>query len=197
MMMMVVVVVVVTLMLTAVLVTVVGKSDSPRHWVSQVRGRGIERDQEGSRSENCHLLFIVDYPFLLVMYYLSDKKGAGLQIETLSLCTEYKLSVSILSLFLFLSYLCLCLCFIWLCTSCRKQLQGKCASEQLSQNVAETQTLPPPRLLFQVEKFKVWDLWIFYSSPSTSTPTPLGSQNLQDNKTKLLCKSQKTRGLRA
>ena len=141
-MMMVVMVVVVTLMLTAVLVAVVGKSDSPRHWVSQVRGRGIERDQEGSRSENCHLLFIVDYPFL-VMYYLSDKKGAGLQIETLSLCTEYKLSVSILSLFLFLSYLCLGLCFIWLCTSCRKQLQRKCASEQLSQNVAETQTPPP------------------------------------------------------
>ena len=111
--------------------------------MSQVRGRGIERDQEGSRSENCHLLFIVDYPFLLVMYYLSDKKGAGLQIETLSLCTEYKLSVSILSLFLFLSYLCLGLCFIWLCTSCRKQLQRKCASEQLSQNVAETQTPPP------------------------------------------------------
>ena len=202
MMMMVVVVVVVTLMLTAVLVTVVGKSDSPRHWVSQVRGRGIERDQEGSRSENCHLLFIVDYPFLLVMYYLSDKKGAGLQIETLIhyvlnfnfvFCVSY---LCFLSLFLLLSYLCVGLGFIWLCTSCRKQLQRKCASEQLSQNVAETQT-PPQRLLFQVEKFKVWDLWIFYSTPSTSTPTPLGSQNLQDNKTKLLCKSQKTRGLRA
>ena len=140
-----VVVVVVTLMLTAVLVTVVGKSDSPRHWVSQVRGRGIERDQEGSRSENCHLLFVVDYPFLLVMYYLSDKKGAGLQIETLIhyvLNFNFVFFVSYLC-FLFLSYLCVGLCFIWLCTSCRKQLQRKCASEQLSQNVAETQTPPP------------------------------------------------------
>ena len=170
MMMVVVVVVEVTLMLTAVLVTVVGKSDSPRHWVSQVRGRGIERDQEGSRSENCHLLFIVDNPFLLVMYYLSDKKGAGLQIETLSLCTEYKLSVSILSLFLFLSYLCLGLCFIWLCTSCRKQLQGKCASEQLSQNVAETQTPPPATALpgREVQSLRFVDLLLhskhFYSN---------------------------------
>ena len=106
MMMMMVVVVVVTLMLTAVLVTVVGKSDSPRHWVSQVRGRGIERDQEGSRSENCHLLFIVDYPFL-VMYYLSDKKGAGLQIETL---IHYVLNSILLSL-CHISVFCLCFCF--------------------------------------------------------------------------------------
>ena len=106
MMMVMVVVVVVTLMLTAVLVTVVGKSDSPRHWVSQVRGRGIERDQEGSRSENCHLLFIVDYPFL-VMYYLSDKKGAGLQIETL---IHYVLNSILISL-CHISVFCLCFCF--------------------------------------------------------------------------------------
>ena len=68
--------------------------------MSQVRGRGIERDQEGSRSENCHLLFIVDYPFLLVMYYLSDKKGAGLQIETL---IHYVLNFNFV---FFVSYLC-------------------------------------------------------------------------------------------
>ena len=72
--------------------------------MSQVRGRGIERDQEGSRSENCHLLFIVDYPFLLVMYYLSDKKGAGLQIETL---IHYVLNFNVA---FFVSYLCFCLC---------------------------------------------------------------------------------------